>query len=394
MSEYVIPADADREMLKQMISEVETKLVAQRSLIDKAADAELPGLERTERRLAEFLQRLETRVSSTTCECMEGTVAKNRADIDNLKQTSVEQGAVLTGVVDRVSFLEAFCMQLRDQVDRVDNTQHRQNALVYGFELGEPWSAAQSLFKNKQEFVPEVDDVFFLQGQDPETKKKCPLKLQFKSLTAARNFLAWSDTDEFKYHFPYIGAGRDQTTLRRVGISRLSAAAQALRVTFNGAHIPPAASFLKYKGRKYDAIEFAAAAILIDGMHFNIEQACKSSADCEVNKSLSVQQGTIETRGYKSKNGRGRGRGRGGGNGNGGGGGGSQRGGGGGSQRGGGGGSQPPRGKNRGNYSNVAPRYQGTTTGGVTVSAGSDKRHGNTERLDMAGGIDDRYVRV
>ncbi len=210
MSDYVIPADADREMLKRLIQETEGKLVAQRALIDHADAASLPGLKRTERRQAEFLQRLETRLSTTTCERMEGTVTKNREDIAGLKQTSERQGEELGQVVDRVTFLEAFCMQLRDKVDQVDNAQHRQNALVYGFELAEPWSVAQHLFKDKSKFVPEVDDMFFL-GND--TNKKYPLKIQFKYLTAAREFLEWTGTNEFKAMFPYIGAGRDQTTL-------------------------------------------------------------------------------------------------------------------------------------------------------------------------------------
>jgi hypothetical protein len=265
MSEYVIPADASREMLRRMIQETEEKLVAQRRLIDAAdtnAPAELPGLERKERRLAEHLQRLETRLSTTTTEGMEGTVAAHKQEIENLKVTSDRQGKEIGQVVDRVTFLEAFCLQLRDQLDKVDNTQRRQNAMVYGFEVGEPWAVAQELFKNKAEFVPEVDDVFFVK-QEPG--KKHPFKIQFKLLTAARNFLDWSGGAEFKEQFPHCGAERDVTTLRRVGSSRLSAAAEAIRTEFDGAHITPAASFLKYKGRKYDAIEFAAAAIVTTG---------------------------------------------------------------------------------------------------------------------------------
>lgn len=77
MSDYVIPADADREMLKQMIAETEEGLVKQRGMINVADAATLPGLERVERRLAEFLQRLETRLSTYTTERMKGTVAKN-----------------------------------------------------------------------------------------------------------------------------------------------------------------------------------------------------------------------------------------------------------------------------------------------------------------------------
>ncbi len=383
MSEYVIPVDANREMLKKMIQETEEKLTNQRALIDQADDAAILGLERKERRLAEFLQRLETRLSTMTCEGIEGTVVKNREDINGLRLTSDRQGVELKRVVDRVTFLEAFCMQLRDQVDRVDNAQRRQNDLVYGFETAEPWSIAQNLFQDKPEFVPEVDDVFFLgKGKD----KKFPLKIQFKCLTAAREFLTWSSSNEFRSKFPFVGAGRDQTTLRRVGTSRLAAAAEALRVAFPGAHIPPASGFVKYKTRKYDALEFAAAAIVIDGVVFDIDKACHEAPDRVENQSLSVQQGNIVTRGFKAKNGRGRGRGgESQGLNRGGRGGGSQRGH---SQRGGAGPS------NHGNFSNTAPRFNGFTTGGVAVAVGSDKTYGDG-RLDVAGSLPNRFnVRV
>jgi hypothetical protein len=169
------------------------------------------------------------------------------------------------------------------------------------------------------------------------------------------------------------------------------AATPKLKLQFPEIYVTPSSSHAKLNNVKYDAIEFASAAVRIGDIDFDIEMACRANADCEVAPTMEYEQGDICTFGFRKKKtaggeqgdqaaasstvpqqgggrgGRGGGRGRGGGSGRGGGNGGA----------------------GRGNAAMSAPSYNGLNAGGVFLAAGGNYQAGG--RMDTVDAISNRY---
>jgi hypothetical protein len=304
MSDYVIPDDASAEVLKQMLDETEQKLAAKRAAVDAEADDQARRrLETEENRLFGFLQRLEYRRSIATVDSFKGIVEANRNDIAELKRSNVRRDEVIEEVrddvanaVERLDFVEKFCFQLRNTVDHIDNNQRRQNMLVYGLKVQQDINPlVDSLFQGNRKLLHELDEAYFL-GTDPAKKK--PLKLHFKSCSGATAFFHYAKSNAFGHK--HLAVGRDQSALRRVGVSRLMASVQGLVAEFPGIHVTPSHSFARFNGVKYEAIEFAAGSIFIDGVDFDIEEACRGNNEFEED-SLSIEQGDATTSAFRKK---------------------------------------------------------------------------------------------
>jgi chromosome segregation ATPase len=202
MSDYVIPAEATAEVIKQLIDTGEARLQEVLRAVDAATDDRTRSeLEREERRLQGYLGRLESRKASADVSGLKGIVEINRADIGQLKESSSRQGeqldrmqAVVTNAVDRIVSLESFVLRLRDTVDAVDNQLRKQNALVFGVTLQDLDSVVNLVFHGASGLVAEIDDIYYL-GKDP--KKKNPLKIQFKTCSAAAAFIRYSKHPPF-----------------------------------------------------------------------------------------------------------------------------------------------------------------------------------------------------
>ncbi len=430
MSEYVIPEDATAEMLKKLISETEVKLHAAERAVDSATNkAEKDVRKCEERRLHSFLQRLESRSAKVEASDLKGTVTRNSADIAELKDTSSKQGemlgdmqVVLREAVQRIVSLEKHNQQMQKQVEAVDSRLRRQNMIVFGLFVDDIDTVVNGLFHGAHELLDELDDAFFL-GGDPS--RKIPVKLQFKSCSAANQFLSYAKRAPFTTarNTRSLSVGRDTTVLRRVGTSRLAAATAALLLRFPEAQLTPAGTAVWIEGHKYDAIEFAAPVLRVGPHDFDVDKACRENDNYE-ESSLSLEQGDSVSQAYKKKGstapqtnggmeaddmdtaedandaaddnnsrvarGGGGQRTRGGGRGGGGSNGHRARGWGRAAtahrpQRGGGRGA----GAGRGQASMTAPNVSGTTTGGVAVHAGGN--YISEGRLDMVGAVANRY---
>ncbi len=417
MSEYVIPTAATAEMLEQMVQETEGKLKRTQAAVDAATDeATRAALTRDESRLQAFLMRLESRKASADIGTLAGTVQRNTSDIEALKVARAEHSealgdvnTVLQEAVARILSLEKSNQALRNAVDGIDNQVRKQNALVFGMPLQNVDTAVETLFSKAGDLVADLDDAFFL-GADPA--KKNPLKLQFKCCSAATNFIKFARSRAFfsDRATRTFSVGRDKTTLRRVGESRLAAATPALLAKFPGATVTPSGNSARVGGVKYDAILFAAPRLIIGDSEFNIEAACRSNDEYEPVDTLSVDDGDSSTQGFRKKKTRSGDRGRpeedrdenmdddssdsGQGVVQGGAAGTSGRGGGRGGrgfakQWTGGGGGRGGQGRGRQNTAMSAPHFNGFNSGGVSVSAGGN--YGGGGRLDLVSAIPNRY---
>jgi hypothetical protein len=436
MSDYVVPADASAEMIKKLIDDTEVKLVSIQAAVDAATDdAARKALEREERRTQAFLSRLECRQARSDVDTLRGTVQMNSADISELKGASSRQDeklgemqVVVDEAVKRILSLEKFAVQIRNNVDAVDNRLRRQNVIVFGLPLQNLNSVVATLFKGASGLQEELDDVYFL-GNDP--LKKWPLKLQFKCCSAAASFISFAKQSPFTTTKAtrMLSVGRDVTALRRVGTTRLIAATPRLKTLYPDLVVSQSSSYVRINNVKYDALDFAALAVQIGDYEFDIEKACRENPDFEEAETLSVEQGDMSTSGFRKRrtghhdddddarddeemmdaseacpgaaagapagsgDGQQQQRGnpytnRGGNNGNRGrgGGGGNNRGGPRGRGRDGSGGAG--RGNNKKNTGMSVPAYSGFTSGGVAVHAGGNYAG---SRFDTVGAIDNRF---
>jgi hypothetical protein len=413
MSLYTVPDDLTPEQLQQLKLETDAELGRVREQVDGATGDAKNDLRDKERRLEWKANVIETRLNRADTSQLRGIVNQHTDEIRSLQaglgKLASKQDKNNTELSDRVAFVEAFCLQLRDSHDNLANEVKKQNAIVYRLIPGDANGAVEEIFAEKSGLLTLVDDAFFL-GKGPEKK---PLKIHFKTVTAAGDFLKWARTPNFHATHPTLSAGRDVTTLRRVGVSRLTAACDALRSKYGDAlHVNPSFNYITVGGCKYDALDFASPCALIDGELFDVEAACRVDVEaaCRANvnfkpsESLSVEQGNTTTGGYQkidranaeagdnsgkhqagtNKRGRGRGGGFGGGSG-------SQRGGGaprgGSNQRGRGGGSQSGRAG-----SSMLPPVSGLTSGNVYLHNGPGAQYLNRQRLDLVGAVPDRFA--
>ncbi len=309
MSDYVIPAEATAEMIKQMIHDAEAKLGRLQAAVDAAQDeATRRELEREEHRTQSFLSRLECRNTLAETNSLKGTVETNRADIAVLKEASSRQDekvgdltVVVNEAVNRILSLEKFTVQIRNTVDAVDNRQRRQNAIVFGLPLQSLNTAVATVFKGAPDLERELDDVYFLTGAD--LTKKYPLKLQFKCCSAASDFISYAKRPPFSTSKATrtLSVGRDVSALRCVGTTRLMASTTRLKTAFPDLYITPSSSAVRINNVKYDALDFASMTVKIGDVEFDIEKACRENPDFEEAESLSIEQGEVSTCGFRRR---------------------------------------------------------------------------------------------
>jgi hypothetical protein len=305
MSDYVIPAGATAEMLKQLADEVEVKLAEKRGAVEAAPDdVTRARLLIGENRPADFLWRIEFCMSSANSDNLRGTVESNRTQINELRDANTRQAGKIAkvreeveSVTDRLNFMESFCFQLRNTVDILDNNQRKQNILVFGLKVQRDVNPIiQTLFQAEPQFFHELDEAYFI-GNDPS--KKLPLKLHFKSCSGSARFFQFARTPAFGHH--HLAVERDITALRKVGTSRLASASPRLKEKFLEAHITPSCSKLKLGGVTYEAIEFAALVIFIGDVEFDMDAACLANNEFEIAKTMKVEQGDTTTVGFVRK---------------------------------------------------------------------------------------------
>ncbi len=198
---------------------------------------------------------------------------------------------------DAVRFLEAGYQTMRRDVERIDSKQRSKNVVVIGLQRGDPTAAIKKLLDGKHELLRNVDDAFFM-SKKPGRR---PMLVTFITKFACEEFLKMSHGAEFTKKFANVIVVRDRSEVRRTGMSRIAASAARLRIAFPEITIHQHSEFVAVSGQKVDAVEFVASAVKIDGVVFDIDEACDASETHEVNEYLYARVGDIFVFGYKKK---------------------------------------------------------------------------------------------
>jgi hypothetical protein len=300
---YSVPDNLTFEQLVQLKQATDAELEGVRSQVDQATGDAKADLRDAERRLEWKSNIIETRLSRADTAQLRGIVNQHSDAIQDLKADVVKlgdaqaEGKRETGELsERVAFVEAMCLQLRHEHDNLSNEVKKQNILVFGLHPADVQEVLDNIFESKRGLLTLVDDSFFL-GNDPAKKK--PLKIRFKTISAASDFLKWARTSEFHKDHPTLSAGRDRTTLWRVGVSRLMAATDALCSKYgNALYVHASYDYITLGRVKYDALEFASPCAFFDGELFDVEAACRANPNFAVSDKLSIEQGNTTTSGF------------------------------------------------------------------------------------------------
>ncbi len=194
-----------------------------------------------------------------------------------------------------IDFLSAGYLGLRKLVEKIDHRQRSYSVIVYGIPRGDPYQALEKLFQQKPALWRNLDEAYFL-GKKPGRR---PLLATFGLISACNECLAYSHTDAFTKKFPEVTVVRDRSDYWRTGISRLSTAAQALTLRFPNAKVHNRHDFVEIGGNRIDAVEFAASTVEINGVVFDIDDACGKNVEYELNLALFVRIGDVIIYGYK-----------------------------------------------------------------------------------------------
>ncbi len=245
MIDCTVPDNLTVDELKTLQGKAIAELNRVRGVVGQATTTdEKIDLGNYERRLEWMTGIIESRLNRAEVSSIAGTVSEHSAAISNLRSdvATLASGQVVAerergDLGDRLTFVETFSFQLRDQIDQLANEHKRRNVVIYGRPVTDDVDGlVDDIFSTQPGLLELVDDAFFV-GAD--RTKKLPLKVIFTTITAARNCLKWGKSPEFHRVHGDLSIGRDVTTLRKVGTSRLSAAADALRRQFEGIIITP-----------------------------------------------------------------------------------------------------------------------------------------------------------
>ncbi len=350
-------------------------------------------LDRQERRAEAKLQRLLTEQTNGKLTDVTTSLRLHEHEIGQLKELgkthtdeiAENRGAIeaVSGRVDsfeeRLQFVEALAMQAREQTERIDNELRSQNIILYGC-VGTVQDTLEKVTNGKPEFRAAVDRAYFIGGEVGDGA--IPFKIHFTKVSVCSAYARWTKTPEFATKVKDVKTGRDQTVLKRAGMSRLAAASDALKAKLPDVYITASSTVLKLDGQKYDAIAFAAPTITLGGVVIDLDHECSSNDMYEPNPSLVAQVGDVEVQGFRKKRGRRsnsqearRGAG-------------TQR------------ATSNKRNKQRSNKKKppkttgtTMPAVSGESDFGVALGVGTRNRHGNNRDLLTVGGLQDRYVR-
>ncbi len=282
-----------------------------RAVNSASGDAKL-DLDRQERRAEAKLQRLLTEQTngklSDVTSCLQrheneigrlsdlgnehtGAIAENREEIVAVKGR-------MNLFEERLQFVEALALQTRDQTERMDNEMRSQNIILYGCK-GTVKETLDKVMAGKPEFRAAVDRAYFIGSEVGDGTHA--FKIQFTKVSVYTAYAKWTKTPEFASKAHEVRTGRDQTIVKRTGMSRLAAATEHLQAKLPNVFITASSTVLKLAGQKYDAIEFAAPTISLSGTDFDIDAICQGNASYEPNPSLVAQVGDVEIQGYRKK---------------------------------------------------------------------------------------------
>jgi hypothetical protein len=198
---------------------------------------------------------------------------------------------------DAIRFLEAGYQTMRRDVERIDSKQRSKNLVVIGLQRGDATEAVRKLMDGKGDLLRNVEDAFFLSNKPGRR----PMLITFVTKFACEEFLTLSHKAEFTRKFVNVIVVRDRSEVRRTGISRIAASTARLRSAFPDITVHPHSEYVVAGGKKIDAIEFVASAVLIEGIVFDIDEACEMSGTHEINEYLFARVGDVFVYGYRKK---------------------------------------------------------------------------------------------
>ncbi len=171
--------------------------------------------------------------------------------------------------------------RLQKTVNIVDNKQRIQNLRLHGLKTDQVDDELRRILPT--ELYNHVD-IAYAAGQDPGNHK--PVLVRFKTVSACEAALQLVRSDDFKDNFPHVRPAHDASDLLRVGQSRIRAAEDELRRTYEG--IIFLRDGVRYNGVKYHASDFAASHVVIAGQPFNVGAAVQANRDYENADSVSA----------------------------------------------------------------------------------------------------------
>ncbi len=241
---------------------------------------------------------LDTRLKDV--EARQGTYDENLAKVQGVANQAAAAAACASlkadGVGDAVKFLEAGYQTMRRDVERIDSKQRSKNLVVIGLQRGDPTEAVKKLMGGT-DLLRNVDDAFFMSNKPGRR----PLLVSFVTKFACEEFLKMSHRPDFTRKFPNVVVVRDRSETRRTGVSRIAASAAKLSALFPEVTIHQHSEFVIVDGKKIDAFEFVASAVMINGTVFDIDEAFETSGTHEVNDYLYARVGDVFVFGYRKQ---------------------------------------------------------------------------------------------
>ncbi len=239
---------------------------------------------------------LDTRLKDV--ESRQGAYKENLARIQGVSNQAL---AVATnasnkvdGVSDSVRFLEAGYQAMRRDVEKIDSEQRSKTLVVIGLQQGDPMEAVKKLAGANNDIIRNIDDAFFMSNKPGRR----PLLIMLITKFACEEFLRMLHKPDFTRKFVNVIVVRDQSELRRTGMTSIAASTVRLRAVFPEISVHEHNEFVLAGGRKIEAVEFVASAVSIEGVVFDIDEACNSNEAYEMNEYLYAHVGDVYVLGY------------------------------------------------------------------------------------------------
>ena len=125
--------------------------------------------------------------------------------------------------------------------------------------------------------------------------------IHFTTVSATEAFIRFSHSPKFTEKFPAVTVTKDKSETRRTGISRLAVAAPQLTETFSGLEVHCFFDFATFRGKRFDASDFAAPTVQIRNRMFDVDAACLENSDFKPNEALFTTYGNMTVQASKRK---------------------------------------------------------------------------------------------
>ena len=175
--------------------------------------------------------------------------------------------------------------EVRTTLDAVDNRTRQSNVIIHGINGCNPLAEAKKLLKVEEDSSALLQTAHFIGKKNKNGTR--PLLVKFATHKAKNNFVAHSRDKKFRCEHPRLSVVQEESYLRRVGASRLAAAAPALKDNFPNIKIR--SRFVKFRDERIDAARFASDFVMIDAEYFDINMAIELNHDYEFDPSFCVQ---------------------------------------------------------------------------------------------------------